>query len=348
MEFLNPNMLWAGAAVGIPVLIHLWNRKKSTVVHWAATRWLVEQQQTVARGLNFQDWWLLVLRILAVIFLTIFLARPYFDFQKKTDKSKVLIYENTPGIKEEFRFEINNREGKFSEVIAFDQKSGLQYFINKNPHLFIEKNATLILEKNRIENSIFLPDSAKILFGNQKENKKAEVLKNGENYFYVKNNTLQKSETIMDLQNVQLIENEIIKYKIIGEKGKVEKALKSIWKVYGLVFESDEKQPDLIFDFSENELKITETRTLMVETINADMGNLSFEGALPERILDKLLNIWSLKPENDEISVNQMKAAFEVNPAYFPKKNNNYEVYWALAFLVIVAAERYISIKKNK
>ena len=101
-------MLWAGAAVGIPVLIHLWNRKKSTVVHWAAMRWLIEQQQTVARGLYFQDWWLLVLRILAVIFLAIFLARPYFDFQKKTDKSKVLIYENTPGIKEEFRFEINN------------------------------------------------------------------------------------------------------------------------------------------------------------------------------------------------------------------------------------------------
>ncbi|MBK9933855.1 MAG: BatA domain-containing protein [Cytophagaceae bacterium] len=348
MEFLNPNMLWAGAAVGIPVLIHLWNRKKSTVVQWAAMRWLMEQQQTVARGLNFQEWWLLVLRILAVIFLTTFLARPYFDFQKKTKKSEVLIYQNTPGIKEEFRFEINNREGKFSEVIAFDQKSGLQYFINKNPYLFTEKNATLILEKNRTESSIFLPDTAKILFGNQKENKKNGVLKNGENYYYVENNTLKKSETINGLQNVQLTENKSIKYKIVGEKGKVENSLKSIWKVYGLVFETDEKQPDLIFEISKNELEITDTKTQMIETINADMGNLSFEGALPEKLLDKLLNIWSLKPENNEISVSQMKAGFEVNPAYFPKKNKFYEVYWALAFLVIVATERYFSIKKNK
>ena len=308
----------------------------------------MEQQQTVARGLNFQEWWLLVLRILAVIFLTIFLARPYFDFQKKSKKSEVLIYQNTPDIKEEFRFEINNNEGNFSEVIAFDQKSGLQYFINKNPHLFTEKNATLILGENKFEKSIYLPYSAKILFGNQKENKKRGVLKNGENYFYVENNTLQKSGTINGLSNVQLTENKSLKYKILGEKGKVENALKSISKVYGLVFETDEKQPDLIFEISKNELKITDTKTQMVETINADMGNLSFEGDLPEKLLDKLLNIWSLKPENDEISVNQMKAGFEVNPAYFPKKSKFYEVYWALAFLVIVAAERYFSIKKNK
>ena len=79
-----------------------------------------------------------------------------FDFQKKSKKSEVLIYQNTPDIKEEFRFEINNNEGNFSEVIAFDQKSGLQYFINKNPHLFTEKNATLILGENKFEKSIYL------------------------------------------------------------------------------------------------------------------------------------------------------------------------------------------------
>jgi hypothetical protein len=74
---LNPLLAWLGVlAVGVPILIHLLNRRKFDRVVWAAMRFLrvsVEQNQ---RRIQIEDMLLLALRCLLVLLLGLALARP--------------------------------------------------------------------------------------------------------------------------------------------------------------------------------------------------------------------------------------------------------------------------------
>ena len=76
MSFLNPIMLAGLAAVSVPIIIHLLNRRKFQKVVWAAMRFLklsVEQNQ---RRMKIEDMILLALRCLLLILLALALARP--------------------------------------------------------------------------------------------------------------------------------------------------------------------------------------------------------------------------------------------------------------------------------
>jgi hypothetical protein len=76
MTFLNPIMLAGLAAIAVPIIIHLLNRRRFQKVVWAAMRFLqvsVEQNQ---RRMRIEDMILLVLRCLLLILLALALARP--------------------------------------------------------------------------------------------------------------------------------------------------------------------------------------------------------------------------------------------------------------------------------
>jgi hypothetical protein len=76
MSFLNPILLAGLAAVSVPIIIHLLNRRKFQKVVWAAMRFVrvsVEQNQ---RRLQWEDIILLALRCLLVLLLALTLARP--------------------------------------------------------------------------------------------------------------------------------------------------------------------------------------------------------------------------------------------------------------------------------
>lgn len=77
MAFLNPILAWFGvAAVAVPILIHLLNKRKYDRVVWAAMRFLkvsVEQNQ---RRIQIEDILLLLLRCLVLALLGLALARP--------------------------------------------------------------------------------------------------------------------------------------------------------------------------------------------------------------------------------------------------------------------------------
>jgi hypothetical protein len=76
MSFLNPIMLFGLAAVSVPIVIHLLNRRKFQKVVWAAMRFLrisVEQNQ---RRMRIEDMILLALRCLLLVLLALALARP--------------------------------------------------------------------------------------------------------------------------------------------------------------------------------------------------------------------------------------------------------------------------------
>ena len=76
MIFLVPAVLGGLGAVAAPVAIHLLNRRKPRVVHWGATRFLLQATQKNQRRVRVEQWLLLLLRCLAVVLLTLAFARP--------------------------------------------------------------------------------------------------------------------------------------------------------------------------------------------------------------------------------------------------------------------------------
>jgi hypothetical protein len=77
MTFLNWAMLAGLAAVAIPIIIHLLNRQKATLVDWGAMRFLLESLTSRSRRILIEEIILMALRCLAVALLVLALARPF-------------------------------------------------------------------------------------------------------------------------------------------------------------------------------------------------------------------------------------------------------------------------------
>ena len=77
MTLLAPMFAVAGLLlVGVPVLIHLLNRRRYKVVDWAAMQFLLAAMKKNRRRLRFEQWLLLALRCLLIAGMGVALARP--------------------------------------------------------------------------------------------------------------------------------------------------------------------------------------------------------------------------------------------------------------------------------
>ncbi|RME38398.1 MAG: VWA domain-containing protein, partial [Planctomycetota bacterium] len=77
VAFLHPALAWSAAgAAAIPVLIHMWNRRRYVRVPWAAMMFLERAVRRSARRMRLEQWMLLLLRVLIVGLLGLALARP--------------------------------------------------------------------------------------------------------------------------------------------------------------------------------------------------------------------------------------------------------------------------------
>lgn len=76
MSFLNPIMLAGLAAVSVPIIIHLMNRRKFRKMTWAAMRFLQNAIEQNQRRMRIEDMILLALRCLLLALLALALARP--------------------------------------------------------------------------------------------------------------------------------------------------------------------------------------------------------------------------------------------------------------------------------
>ncbi len=77
ITFLNWAMLAGLAAVAIPILIHLLNRRRATVVDWGAMRFLLASLTMRRRRILLEEIILLALRCLALALLALAMARPF-------------------------------------------------------------------------------------------------------------------------------------------------------------------------------------------------------------------------------------------------------------------------------
>lgn len=79
--FVNPILFWSGlAAVALPILIHLLNKRRFRRVDWAAMDFLLQAQKINRRRVKLEDFLLLLLRCLVMLIIGLLLARPFFTF----------------------------------------------------------------------------------------------------------------------------------------------------------------------------------------------------------------------------------------------------------------------------
>src|SRR4051812_10861680 len=100
MGFLNPLLLFGLAAVSVPIIIHLLNRRKFQKVVWAAMRFIQTSVERNQRRMRVEDLILLALRCLLLALLAIALARPAFknsgaDFLGPSKVTAVIILDNS-------------------------------------------------------------------------------------------------------------------------------------------------------------------------------------------------------------------------------------------------------------
>lgn len=92
MNFLFPLFLLAGAAIAIPIIIHLFNFRKYKTIEFSDIRLLEQIKITSQKSRKVQNWWLLLSRILFVLALVLAFAQPYFGTKKGVARQLQLIY----------------------------------------------------------------------------------------------------------------------------------------------------------------------------------------------------------------------------------------------------------------
>lgn len=76
MSFLNPLFLFGLAAASIPILIHLFTRRRPRETPFSSLEFLAEVNRSEIRRLRLRQWLLLLLRTLAVAALALAMSRP--------------------------------------------------------------------------------------------------------------------------------------------------------------------------------------------------------------------------------------------------------------------------------
>lgn len=100
MSFLNPLLLAGAAAVAVPIIIHLLNRRKFQRVVWGAMRFIKASVDQNQRRMRIEDLILLALRCLILALLALALARPAMkssttDVFGQTKVTGVLLLDNS-------------------------------------------------------------------------------------------------------------------------------------------------------------------------------------------------------------------------------------------------------------
>jgi hypothetical protein len=79
LGFASASLLYGLAAAGVPVLIHLLNRRKYREVPWAAMRFLMAAIRKNRRRMRIEQWLLLAVRTLLVLLLVSAMAKPFLE-----------------------------------------------------------------------------------------------------------------------------------------------------------------------------------------------------------------------------------------------------------------------------
>ncbi len=78
--FVWPTLFFGGAAaVSIPILIHLFARRRFKRIKWAAMEFLLDAERRNRRRVRLEEWLILLLRCLAILLIALLISRPFFQ-----------------------------------------------------------------------------------------------------------------------------------------------------------------------------------------------------------------------------------------------------------------------------
>ena len=78
-SFLHPALLWGALGVSVPIVIHLFSRRRFKIVEWAAIDFLFTAHRRSRKRVKMEHWLVLLLRCLALLLLALLVARPRFS-----------------------------------------------------------------------------------------------------------------------------------------------------------------------------------------------------------------------------------------------------------------------------
>ncbi|MBT3300461.1 MAG: hypothetical protein HOG20_03575 [Candidatus Marinimicrobia bacterium] len=79
MTFLSPSVLFALAAVSIPIIIHLFSKFKTHNVEFSTIRFIKALEHETIRNIKIKQWLILLLRMLMIFALVLLFARPVLE-----------------------------------------------------------------------------------------------------------------------------------------------------------------------------------------------------------------------------------------------------------------------------
>jgi hypothetical protein len=88
MNFVFPQFLWALAALAIPIIIHLFNFRKTTRIFFSNTRFLQQVRQETTQKRKLKQYLVLASRLLFLIFLVMAFAQPFLPATEKMSEGR--------------------------------------------------------------------------------------------------------------------------------------------------------------------------------------------------------------------------------------------------------------------
>ena len=107
MTFLNPLLLVALAAVGVPLMLHLLNVRQPTQVDFSSLAFVKTIEKAAVQKIKVKRWLLLALRMLAVALLVMAFARPYWGegsgtlFGPDARSALGIVVDNSPSMQQD-------------------------------------------------------------------------------------------------------------------------------------------------------------------------------------------------------------------------------------------------------
>src|SRR6187551_2416598 len=97
MSFVYPQFLWALGALSIPIIIHLFNFRKTTRIYFSNTRFLKQVKEETMQKRKLKQYLILASRQLFILFLVVAFAQPFIpaNEQMTTGKNMVVYLDNS-------------------------------------------------------------------------------------------------------------------------------------------------------------------------------------------------------------------------------------------------------------
>ena len=93
MSFVYPSFLWALTALSIPIIIHLFNFRRTTRIYFSSNRFLRQVQEATTAKRKLKHFLILISRLCFLFFLVITFCQPFIPAKEQTGEMKnIVIY----------------------------------------------------------------------------------------------------------------------------------------------------------------------------------------------------------------------------------------------------------------